>query len=835
MDVNSHVSYFGPNRRSDDPRVEIILEYTDEDRSSVEAGRGEAARYLKQAFKDAGIPLPAENFDDDEDDPVLLIAAWCNRIGLAMQTATGHEVSAQERLHEPDRSRLTLLFEHEESQVGHQAGRLALRLLAEAFPALQWGGPAYFPGREFQEMYAAFNPISRSLVQPRDTAAIVRAAIRAEVPVVKLERDPYDPVQGDFRIRMNSMLMLGHAAHRQLTDGTLVLTQSRLDPRMAYLREPVLQLLATERLPVARHQHYPQPLISPRRASRIRQALGGDLVVKPGRRSGGRGIGLGLKSDHDVSRVADESSRLGGGVLFQEHVAGDTWRLLFANNELLAVLAPDGRAQDASVMHQDTLDRCAELVLKLHVGLAMFTVVTPDIGRPLEESGGKFIDLEVAPELDRALAEEPRLLDAAAEGFVRWLFPPGSESRIPIAAVTGTNGKTTTARMINHVLKHAGRNPGLVCTEGVYIGDEVTEQEDLSSLVGHYRVFENQDVDCAVLEANHKGLAAYGLSFRQCDVAVLTNVTEDHLGDWGVETIEDMALVKRSLAERGRAVVLNVDDPHCAAMIAHLEPGRLVLTSQERPGADVLAAEPRAEACFAVGRHEGVDWLEQHGDGSVQRLAPVADIPVTFGGAARFNVSNALQSAAACHLLGVAQDAIVAALSGFKPGLETTPGRQNIFDDLPFRVLVDFAHNPDGFKRLSELVDGMEVSGRKIIAVSASGNRSDTFAEHIAEACAGHYDLYLCKDYGGLRGRKPNELPMLLKRTLVRCGVDEQHIETLGLEEDPIQAVFSYCREGDLLVLILGNMEFFAIREEIARFKAGISASSGTKSELPDQ
>jgi len=820
MEFKEYFAYCGPNRRSDETLVEILIGYTDTDLEILSAGEKEAADAIRSALDEAGAPVPAEGFVAGSASPIEWFANWGALIGLAVQRATGHRVSDHWLIPEPGRAWMRVLFEHEESQVGEQAGRLALHLLGEVFPGLEWNRPSLPAERSFVEHFRSFSDEFAALVQPSDTEAIVRAARKARVPVFKLERDPYEQVKGDFRIRMNSMLMLGHSPYRQVTDGTLALEQVRFDPKLAYMRSPILELLAAEGLPVARHQYYAQPLISPRRARRIRQALGGEVVVKPGRRAGGRGLGMNLQSDHDVSRAADEASRL-GGVLFQEFVAGDCYRLLFANNKLLAALDDEGRELEAGIVDPGTLDRLADLVLRLNVGLAMFTLASRDIGAALEESGGKIIDLEVAPELDRVLHGAPQLLESSAEAFISWLFPPRSESRIPIAAVTGTNGKTTTTRMINHVLKHAGRRPGMVCTEGIYIGDEMSEQTDLSNLMGHFRIFESKAVDCAVLEANHKGLAAYGLSFRNCEVAVITNVTEDHLGDWGIETIEDMTAVKRSLAERGRAVVLNADDPNCLSMIPHIEPESLVLSSMTRSAQDLLGNEPRASACMVLGGQEGAEWLELHDKGTVERLLPVAEIPTTFGGAARFNVSNALQCAAACYLLGLAPDVIAQALREFKPSLENTPGRLNLFDDLPFRILVDFAHNPDGFKQLNQFTDTMDAQGRKIIALSASGNRSDGFAERIATACAGHYDAYLCKNYGGLRGRNANELPLLLKRALISHGVDEDQIETLGEEEDPIQAVFSYCRKGDLLVLILGNMEFFSISDEIARFKSG--------------
>jgi UDP-N-acetylmuramyl tripeptide synthase len=759
MQVLYLIYYCGPNRRSDATMVEILLQHTPQDLEAISAGRAAAGAYLAEAFERCGMALPEHGFDPGSLEPLELFSRWCSAIGLSLQTCTGHRVSRDDAIFEPLRRRCAVLFEHEESQVGEKSGWLALRLLSRAFPNLAWSGPEVDDGRDFQALFDEFREFSEALVLPADTQAIIRAAGRAGVPVVKLERDPYEPVQGAFRIRMNSMLMLGHAVHRQVLDGWLALEKIRFDPRLVTDRGMALQAMAAQGLPVT--------------------AAGPAVPPEP----------------------------------------GETYRLIFANHRLTGVLDGAGQALDAARLDAVTVERLAGLSRKLGTGLVMFTLVTPDPGQPLEAAGGKLTGMEVSPELDRYTEKEPGLLEAAAEGYLEWLFPPGTPSRIPIVGITGTNGKTTTSSMINHVLHHAGKNPGLVCTEGVYVDGERLGEGDLASLMGHNRVFENRSADLAVFETHHHGLARYGLSFEWCDVAVVTNVSSDHLGVMGIETVADMAVLKRSLLERARHMaVLNADDPHCLAMIPHARAEQLLLTSLATPGAELLKRHAAATGCVVVEAHQGAEWIVLRTNGASQPVIAVSAIPATFNGAAAFNTENALQAVAACHGLGVEIEVIAKALAGFSSSTELTPGRLNVYEGLPFGLIVDFAHNADGLEKLMAFTDQLTAQGRKVVAVASSGDRSQAHHETVVALLAGHFDYYICREYLQLRGREPGEMSALVRELLIENGVRPEQIGQAPGGPESLRHVLALCEAGDLLIFLRGTGEHSLVAGNIKRY-----------------
>ena len=391
-----------------------------------------------------------------------------------------------------------------------------------------------------------------------------------------------------------------------------------------------------------------------------------------------------------------------------------------------------------------------------------------------------------------------------ADDLLNWLFPDKNNTRMRVIAVTGTNGKTTTTRMINHILMHADQAPGMVCTDGVFLYCRQIHEGDQCADTGHLKVLTSKEVNAAVLETHHAGILKRGFAFEWCDIAVCLNVTEDHLGMANIETVEQMAKVKQALSERARhGVVLNADDPYCLGMLDSMHVEKTCLASMEYEVAELRKLAGESTACFCV--LESINksqWLVIYDLQQRLPLMNVASIPATFNGTAGFNISNAMHAVAASYLFGIKIEEIVGAMSHFRSGPDSTPGRLNVFDDLPFRVIIDFAHNIAGFQKLSEFIDTQPVSGRKILVFGISSNHRDVDIKAAMSGLAGHFDHYICVDCHDLQGRQANEIPTLLASGLTSAGVAESDIGFVLDTHEWWRHGLEMAESGDLLVMI---------------------------------
>lgn len=762
-----HLFYYcAPNRRSDLTVIEIVLSWTPGDARRVREGWPAALAHIRGSASLPGWEPEPEWSPGDVDDQSTMTGLSCclAQLALTLQQACGHKVGWRTVSVNAKRGNALVIFEHEETSVGEQAGLAALMLMEQAFPSIQFDLGGKRPKQEFDDYLKQFREHAQDLVQPDDTRAIFEAARRLDVPVVKLERDPYEPVRGDFRIRMNSMLMLGHCAHRQVIDGTFAIERSG---KAAPLLGP-------------NHQTF-----------QVAQALG--LPVAP--------AGETLEASHSLLLAGHE-------LCFVKDLRTGKTQSPGIHGELVSLLEGASREMDVGLLEA-----------QLHC--------SGDLSQPLSQSGVCVTRLNPAPRLDELCAGASRSMALAAERFVKWLVPAGSGSRIPIAAVTGTNGKTTTSRMIARILQTAGLRTGLQCTDGRYYNGELLEAGDSSTLMGHYRIFEDRRVEAAVLETHHRGMAEYGFAFDWCDVAVCTNVTHDHIGYSNIHSVEEMGEVKRSLPERARKyAILNADNPGCMAMIPHLNVP-ICLVSSRLGTEELRSLEPTPGTVCVL---ETVDEQQQvvlcaglAQDQQRTVVMPVSDIPATYDGLAGFNVLNAMQAIAAATAMGISVDHIRTALSGFRMGISSTPGRINFYDGLPFRVLVDFAHNPDGALQLAEFAKRLDVPGKRIVAFSSY--RSDETIYGATDSVSGRYDHYFVKEYGVPPGYKSVVFPRpkgmiirMIHERLIENGVSDEDITVIPDEMEAVKAALDSAVQGDLVVLMLGYTGMEVIEEFMAQY-----------------
>lgn len=743
--------YFGPNRRSDKRVVEVHLNFA----SDYDFGFPKQVSDIQLLLADAGVLDESEPFPQQPppDDRISWYASLLVQTALLFQQKADHRVDFSSVLPETKDKRRIALMEHEHTEVGMAAIKLACQVLTGNQDSLA-------------SKFKSFCAFARDRLLPIETEAIINSARRHGIPLFQLEREPLTGhLDTGYRVRANSLLLLGHGSEQHLLDGTFC-----VDKAGNYLRAL---------------------LRNPDQRKSLLQQLG--IPIAP-----------------------DKAKCELGNRLYQ---------LLVINGKVTTIAVMDDCSKQIEKhVHSSLVESALAISEKAGGSPINLILQTEDITRALLSTGGAALDFELAPDLHQVFDQCPdgvALIKSAADDLIMWLYPDQDSARIPIVAVTGTNGKTTTSRMISHILREGGYKPGLVCTDGIYQDQKQISHEDGSAFIGHARILTNKRVDAAVLESHHRGIAVRGFAFNECDIGVCLNVTNDHLQNGSIETVEEMAEIKRALLERAsHAAVLFADNQHCMAMLDFITAKNTCLVSLDAGVEQLRSLGGPGATCFCVLEElENREWIVLYNKQLRLPVMPVSDIPATFDGTARFNVSNAMHAIVAAYFAGVGTDSIKLALCKFKAGRELTPGRMNVFDNFPFRVVMDYAHNADGFRKITEFVDKQVVAGQKILMFGYSGDRLDANIKAAATQMAGHFDHYVCRNFRVPRDRKPHEIPALLKSGLRSAGVVESDISVVLDADEAVRYSLSMAESGDLVVLLVGSLEFQSVWDLLAGIK----------------
>jgi cyanophycin synthetase len=434
--------------------------------------------------------------------------------------------------------------------------------------------------------------------------------------------------------------------------------------------------------------------------------------------------------------------------------------------------------------------------------------IAPDISRSYKEAGGAIVEINAAPGFRMHTAPTEGTPRDVAGPVIDMLFPNGTPYRIPIAAITGTNGKTTTTRMVGHILKLSGYTVGMATSDGVYIDGVLTVKGDMTGPWASHLVLRDPTVDAAVLETARGGIVRTGLGWRKCSVGAVLNVASDHLGMGGIESLDELARVKQVIVEVARDhCVLNADDPRVVRMARH-SPGRPIYVTMD-PRNERVAAHVRHERGAAVSLEDGLSGrvIVLYQNGEQVPLLPARQVPATVEGVAIHNVQNAMFAAAIAHGLGIGVENIRQGLRTFTADFFQTPGRLNFYNEHPFRVLLDYAHNAHGMQAMTRLIRGLAVHGRRIGVIAAPGDRRDEDIAGLAAAAAPAFDLVLVREDDNRRGRPPGETGELLRRGLVASGFPADCIAPeIYPEEQAVAKALDIARAGDLLVVFGDNL-----------------------------
>ncbi|MFM7447201.1 MAG: cyanophycin synthetase [Leptolyngbyaceae cyanobacterium] len=448
-------------------------------------------------------------------------------------------------------------------------------------------------------------------------------------------------------------------------------------------------------------------------------------------------------------------------------------------------------------IHPENIWLCERVAKIIGLDIAGIDMVTSDITLPLREVDGVIVEVNAAPGFRMHVSPSAGIPRNVAEPVLNMLFPPGSTGRIPIIAITGTNGKTTTTRLIAHIFKQTGQVVGYTTTDGTYIGDYLVEQGDNTGPQSAQLILQDPTVEVAVLESARGGILRSGLAFKTCDVGVVLNVAADHLGLGDINTIEQMAQVKSVVAEtvmpNGYAV-LNADDPLVAQMAQRVK--AQVAYFSMNPDSDLIRAHTQAGGLAAVYENGYLSILK--GDWTL-RIEQAINVPLTLGGRAPFMIANALAASLAAFAHGVRIEEIRTALLTFRASTGQTPGRMNLFNLGKFHALIDYAHNAHSYEALAGFVRNWP--GERIGVIGGPGDRRDQDFITLGNLSAGMFDRIIVKEDDDTRGRPRGDAAEWIIQGIRQVKPDAR-FQTILDETSAIEATLDSAPLNSLVVIL---------------------------------
>jgi cyanophycin synthetase len=500
-------------------------------------------------------------------------------------------------------------------------------------------------------------------------------------------------------------------------------------------------------------------------------------------------------------------------VLTKLEVDRTTWQLLEQQGYTLEAVLPEGEifylratanlstggiaVDRTDDMHPENIWLAQRVAKIIGLDIAGIDVVTPDISRPLREVDGVIVEVNAAPGFRMHVSPSRGIPRNVAEPVLSMLFPPGAPSRVPIIALTGTNGKTTTTRLTAHIFKQTGQVVGYTTTDGTYIGDYLVEPGDNTGPQSAQLILQDPTVEVAVLESARGGILRSGLAFTACDVGVVLNVAADHLGISDINSIEQMAQVKGVVAETvipGGYVVLNADDPLVAAMAERVK-GQIAYFSMN-PDSPLIRSHTQQGGLAAVYENGYLSILK--GDWTL-RIEQAVNVPLTLAGRAPFMIANALAASLAAFAQGVRIEDIREALMTFQASTEHTPGRMNLVNLGRYHALVDYAHNAHSYEALGGFVKNWP--GERIGVVGGPGDRRDEDFVTLGKLSAQMFDRIIIKEDDDTRGRPRGEAASLITEGIIQVKPEARY-ETILEEVTAIQTALDAASLNGLVVIL---------------------------------
>jgi cyanophycin synthetase len=817
-------------------------------------------------------------------------------VAIELQNIAGYPVTfGRTRSIEGQPGRYNMVFQYHDDAVGREASQLSLDLIHGLLPAHL--KPADAPGGdwEFAEARDGFIRYAQRRAFGPSTASLVRAAEERGIPWIRLNR--HSLVQfghGKYQHRIQatttgntSNIAVELASDKEETNR--ILRDLGLPvPKQSLVRSPGDAVRAAGRIgfpvvvkPLAGN-HGRGVSINLKTNDEVEVAfdkarehgrnvivegylegydhrllvVNGDLVAAA-KRVPGHVVGDGEHTIAELVDMVNQDPRRGVGhekVLTRLELDHQAQRLLKKlgydrntvpkNGEAVylrstANLSTGGTAIDVTdTIHPDNREMAIRTINAIGLDIGGVDFLTKDITVSFREAGGGICEVNAGPGFRMHVAPSEGAPRDVAGPVLDMLFPPETPSSIPIAAVTGTNGKTTTARILAHILKMRGFTVGLTSTDGVYIDGQLSVPGDMTGPVSAKMILRDPSVDAAVMETARGGMLRGGLGFQTCNVAACLNVAADHLGLKGIDTLEQLAEIKRVPIEIATdAAVLNAADPLCLQMADYTDAETLCYVTMN-PGHPLVKQHIRAGGqAFVLEEGMNGHMITIYDSESHIPLLWTHLIPATVEGRAIHNVQNAMFAAALAYNMDIGLEDIRHGLRTFDATFFQTPGRMNIYDEHPFRVILDYAHNPAAVSAMCSLVDRFEPEGRRIIVLSAPGDRRDEDIRDMAGIAAGHFDHFICRCDDNRRGRAEDEVAVMIKNRLLEAGIAADRIEVVPDEQEATARALEIAGPGDLILVLADAIK--RSWKQIIYFNSGAKVEDAPKRssvniELPD-
>jgi cyanophycin synthetase len=750
-----------------------------------------------------------------------------------------------------------VVYSYVEEAVGIAAGELALRIIRHLLPPER---AAFDPSPfDFQSEFENLVRLAQRRAMGPSTAALVRAADERDIPWIRLNEGSlvqlgYGKYQKRIQATITSetrQIAVEIASDKRLTHqileqlGLPVPLQAMVDDAEEAVEEAEGMGYPVVVKPLDGH-HGQAVAIGLKNPEEVRGAFekareycsrviveacqaGQDFrilvvdghVVAVAQRVPGHVVGDGRHTIAELVEAVNADPRRGVGhekVLTRLEMDDQALRLLALAGLSLEAVPEEGRVvylrstgnlstggtsiDKTDEIHDDNRSMAERAVAAIGLDVGGVDFISPDITRSYKEVGGAIVEINAAPGFRMHVAPTEGKPRDVAGPVIDMLFPRGTRNRIPIAAITGTNGKTTTTRMVAHILKLSGSRVGMSTTDGVYIDGVLTVRGDMTGPWSSQIVLRDPTIDAAVLETARGGIVRSGLGWRKCSVGAVLNVAADHLGLGGVESVDDLAAIKQIIAEVSQNFcVLNADDERVVRMAEHT-PAEPIWVTMDRNN-ELVRGHVRNKGKALV-LEEGLNGrmlVLYQGEKQIPLLW-ARSVPATIEGRALHNIQNAMFAAAISHGMGVGVENIRQGLRTFSSDFFQAPGRLNFYNEHPFRVLLDYAHNAHSMEAVERTVRELAVHGRRIGVIASPGDRRDEDILALAAAAAPAFDLVFLREDDDLRGRQPGEVAELLRRGLIQSGVPaERIVPGFYSEEDAVLRALETACPGDLVVI----------------------------------